>query len=62
MKEEKKVKIRVTNAFNVGYAAGRIYEVSPEEAAKLIGDKKAVPVTEPQTETAQIKVKGKEKR
>lgn len=62
MGKNKTARILITDAFDIGYTAGREYEVDPAEAAKLIGQKKAVPVTEPQKETAQLKPKAKEKR
>lgn len=45
-KPEKKVKIKITDAFGIGYVAGQTVEVEPAEAAKLIEEKKAIPHTD----------------
>lgn len=45
MEKEKLVKIRITDAFGIGYVAGREYEVTPAEAVKLIEAGKAIPLT-----------------
>lgn len=42
---EKFVKIRITDAYGIGYVAGREYSVTPEEAAKLVAAGKAVAIT-----------------
>lgn len=62
MAKENLVRIRITDAYNIGYVAGKEYDVAPEEAARLIEAGKAVAVTTPETEKA-IMPKGKiEKR
>jgi hypothetical protein len=61
-KEEKKVSVLITDAYGIGYVAGREYEVNESEAVKLIEAKKAIPVTEPKKETATAKPVAKETR
>lgn len=61
MASEKLVLIKITNAFGIGYAKGRVYEVSPDEAKKLIEAQKAIAWSE-EKENAAAKKTGVEKR
>ena len=49
------VRIKITDAFGIGYVAGKEYEVEPAEAKKLVDDNKAIvisPVAQPKKENA----------
>jgi len=61
------VKIRITDAYGIGYVAGKEYMVSPAEALKLCQADKAIAITElpayrPEIETATLKMPKGEKR
>lgn len=60
--ETKLVKIKITDAFGIAYAKGKVYEVTPEEAQKLIKAQKAIAHAEDGKETASAKNAGAEKR
>lgn len=49
------VRIKITDAFGIGYVAGREYDVEPAEAKKLVDENKAIvisPIPTPKKETA----------
>jgi hypothetical protein len=60
--EQKLVKVKVTNAVGIGYAKGKVYEVTPDEAAKLIKAQKATAYNDEDGEKATAKLAGKETR
>lgn len=62
LKETKTVKVKITNSHGLGYAQDGEYDVTPEEAKKLIEANKAVPVVEPKVENAKAKMTKTEKR
>lgn len=61
MAQEKLAKVKITNAVGIGYAKGKVYEVTEEEAKNLISKQKAIPYTE-DAETATAKQGKKETR
>jgi len=63
MAKEATVRIKIVDSHGIGYANGHEYDVTPEEAKKLIGAKKAIPLTGPaKVETATAKTPNLEKR
>lgn len=61
MATEKTVQIKITNAHGIGYANGKVYDVSPDEAKRLIEAQKAIAWSE-EKENAAAKKSGVEKR
>lgn len=56
------VRIKITDAFSIGYVAGKEYDVTPEEAKKLTEASQAVvisPVAPPKKENAAAAGPGK---
>lgn len=58
----KMVRILITDAFGIGYVAGHEYLVTKDEAVKLIGQGKAIAVTDGKPENAIEKKPKLEKR
>ena len=47
MSKQPKKKVWITNANNIGYAAGRMYEVGPDEFKRLVEElRQAIPYDE----------------
>lgn len=60
--EQKLVKVKITNAVGIGYAKGKVYEVTPEEASRLIENQKAIAVLDEKETSDSKKAANAEKR